>query len=134
MMLIAALAAAVLTPAEMARVADAFDRAQLTQDRARMDTLIDDALVYIDGGGERQGKTEFIDGWMAPDDRYSPITLIDRTMTPLSPDSFVTSAETTLTGTSGGKPFSSRFRFSDTFRRVGGTWKAIHIQVTRIGS
>jgi hypothetical protein len=71
---------------------------------------------------------------MGPDDRYSPITLIDRKLTPLSEDSFVTSAETTLSGTSGGKPFSAHFRFSDTFRRVGGTWKAVHIQVTRIGS
>ena len=82
MMMIAALAAAALTPAEMTRVADAFDRAQLTQDRAKLETLIDDGLVYIDGSG---------------------------------------------------KPFSIHFRFSDTFRRVGGKWKAIHIQVTRIG-
>jgi hypothetical protein len=133
MMMIAALAAAALTPAEMTRVADAFDRAQLTQDRAKLETLIDDGLVYIDGSGKRQGKREFIEGWMEAGDRYNPITLIDRTMTPLGLGSFVTSAETTLSGTSGGKPFSSHFRFSDTFRRVGGKWKAIHIQVTRIG-
>jgi hypothetical protein len=134
MMMIAALAAAALTPAEMTRVADAFDRAQLTQDRPKLETMIDDGLVYIDGSGKRQNKPQFIDGWMGPGDRYNPIVLVDRTMTPLSRDSFVTSAETTLTGTSGGKPFSSRFRFSDAFRRVGGTWKAIHIQVTRIGN
>ena len=133
MMMIAALAAAALTPAEMTRVADAFDRAQLTQDRAKLETLIDDGLVYIDGSGKRQGKHEFIEGWMGAGDRYNPITLIDRTMTPLGLGSFVTSAETTLSGTSGGKPFSIQFRFSDTFRRVGGKWKAIHIQVTRIG-
>jgi hypothetical protein len=134
MMMVAALAAAALTPAEMTTVADAFDRAQLTQDLPKLETTVDDGLVYIDGSGKRQDKQQFIDGWMGPDDRYNPIILVDRTMTPLSRDSFVTSAETTLTGTSGGKPFSSRFRFSDTFRRVGGKWKAIHIQVTRIGS
>jgi hypothetical protein len=134
MMMVAALAAAALTPAEMTTVADAFDRAQLTQDLPKLETTVDDGLVYIDGSGKRQDKQQFIDGWMGPDDRYNPIILVDRTMTPLSRDSFVTSAETTLTGTSGGKPFSSRFRFSDTFRRVGGKGKAIHIQVTRIGS
>lgn len=133
MMMMAALAAAALTPAEMTKVADAFDQAQLTQDQARLESLVDDDLVYIDGGGRRQGKTQFIDGWIGSEDRYHPITLVDRTMTPLGRDSFVTSAETTLTGTSGGKPFSSHFRFSDTFRRVGGKWKAIHIQVSRIG-
>jgi hypothetical protein len=133
MILLTALAAAALTPAEMTLVADAFDRAQLRQDRAGLDALVDDELVYIDGGGKRQGKREFIEGWMGPNDRYAPIALIDRTMTPLGHDSFVTSAETTLIGTSGGKAFSSHFRFSDTFRRIGGKWKAVHIQVTRIG-
>ena len=133
MMIAAVLAAAALTPAEMTQVADSFDQAQLTQDRAALDTMTDDGLIFIDGSGKRQDKRQFIEGWIGPDDRYGPITLIDRTMTPLGEDSFVTSAETTLTGTSGGKPFASHFRFSDTFRRVGGKWKAVHIQVTRIG-
>ena len=134
MMIVAALAAAALTPAEMTEVADAFDRAQLAKDRAALESMVDDGLVFIDGGGKRQGKRQFIEGWMGADDRYNPIVLIDRTVTPLDRDAFLVSAETTLTGTSGGKTFSSRFRFSDTFRRVGGKWKAVHIQVTRIGS
>jgi hypothetical protein len=133
MFLMAALAATTLTAAEMAAVSDAFDRAQLTQDSVKLDVMVDDELVFIDGAGKRQGKREFIEGWVSPADKYGPIVLIDRKMTPLSQDSFVTSAETTLTGTSSGKAFSSHFRFSDTFRRVGGTWKAVHIQVTRIG-
>jgi len=133
MFLMAALAATALTPAQMAEVADAFDRAQLTQDSVKLDVMVDDELVFIDSAGKRQGKREFIEGWVSPTDKYGPIVLIDRTMTPLSHDSFVTSAETTLTGTSSGKAFSSHFRFSDTFRRVRGKWKAVHIQVTRIG-
>ena len=133
MFLMAALAATTLTAAEMAAVSDAFDRAQLTQDSVKLDVMVDDELVFIDGAGKRQGKREFIEGWVSPADKCGPIVLIDRKMTPLSQDSFVTSAETTLTGTSSGKAFSSHFRFSDTFRRVGGTWKAVHIQVTRIG-
>ena len=133
MFLMAALAATTLTAAEMAAVSDAFDRAQLTQDSVKLDVMVDDELVFLDGAGKRQGKREFIEGWVSPADKYGPIVLIDRKMTPLSQDSFVTSAETTLTGTSSGKAFSSHFRFSDTFRRVGGTWKAVHIQVTRIG-
>ena len=42
------------------------------------------------------------------------------------------SAETVLSGTSDGIPFASRFRFTDTFSRVAGEWRAVHIQVTRI--
>lgn len=130
--LMAAIAAAPVSQAEMLRIADAFDRAQLTQDRAAMERMVDDRLVFIEGSGKRSGKREFIDGWMGPDDRYDPIVLLDRTITPLGRDAFVVSAETTLSGTSAGARFSSRFRFSDTFRRANGQWRAVHIQVTRL--
>jgi hypothetical protein len=43
-------------------LADAFDRAQLTQDARALDTMIADDLVFIDGSGKRQGKKEFIAG------------------------------------------------------------------------
>ena len=117
---------------EMIRTADAFDQAQLQQNRPMLETMIDDELVFIEGSGKRSGKAEFIAGWTGAGDKYDPITLIDRTVTPTGKDSFVVSAETTLSGISGGKPFSSRFRFSDTFRRKDGRWQAVHIQVTRI--
>ncbi len=117
---------------EMIRIADAFDQAQLRQDRALLETMIDDELVFIEGSGKRSGKAEFIAGWTGAGDRYDTISLIDRTVTSTGKDSFVVSAETALSGISGGKPFSSRFRFSDTFRRKDGRWQAVHIQVTRI--
>jgi len=130
--LAAAIAATPASHSELLRIADAFDQAQLTKDRAALDRMVDDRLVFIEGSGKRSGKRGFIDGWTGPDDRFDPIVLIDRTVTPLGRDAFVVSAETTLSGTSAGKKFSSRFRFSDTFRRAGGQWRAVHIQVTRL--
>ena len=112
--------------------ADRFDRAQLEKDGAALERMVDDDLVFITNAGERQGKDEFIAGWTAPGDRFDPITLVDRVVVPLGRDAGVVSAETTLRGTSGGKPFASRFRFSDTFVREGGEWRAVHIQVSRI--
>ncbi|HEY0628732.1 MAG TPA: nuclear transport factor 2 family protein [Sphingomicrobium sp.] len=134
--LMAAVAAASSAPnqTEMLRVADAFDRAQLSQDRQALEAMVDDELVFIESSGKRSGKKEFVGGWTDAGTRYNPIQLIDRTVTPLGDDAFVVSAETTLSGTSGDKAFSSRFRFSDTFRRRDGRWQAIHIQVTRIGN
>lgn len=119
---------------DLLAVADAFDRAQLTQDRAALERMVDDGLVFIQSSGKRAGKKEFIDGWTTPGDRYDPITLVDRVVIRLGPDAFLVSASTTLSGTSGGKRFSSSFRFTDTFRRMGGEWRAVHIQVTRTGS
>lgn len=118
--------------AERLAIADAFDRAQLTQDRAAMERMTADDLVFIEGSGKRSGKREFIEGWMAPGDRFDPITLVDRTVTILGPDAFMVSAQTVLSGTSGGQRFASKFRFTDTFRRDGGVWRAVHIQVTRM--
>lgn len=112
--------------------ADSFDQAQLKKNGAALERMISDDLVFITGSGKRQGKKEFIAGWTDPADTYDPIILVDRIVTPLGPDAGMVSAETILSGTSGGKKFSSHFRFTDTFERVGGEWRAVHIQVTRI--
>ena len=116
----------------LAEFADSFDRAQLEKDGAALERMVADDLVFITGAGERQGKAEFIAGWTAPGDSFDPITLVDRVVRPLGADGGVVSAETTLSGVSGGQRFSSKFRFSDTFERTGGEWRAVHIQVTRI--
>ena len=131
---VAAASVAPIERAEMIRVADAFDHAQLAKDQEALEAMVDDELVFVQSSGKRVGKAEFIAGWTGAGDRFDPIVLIDRTVTQLGPDSFVVSAETTLSGVSGGQSFSSHFRFSDTFRRRDGRWRAVHIQVTRIDS
>lgn len=118
--------------AEITAFADRFDKAQLEKNSAALDEMISDNLVFIDSSGKRSGKKEFIEGWTSPGDSFDPITLVDRIILPLGSDAAVVNAETTLTGVSGGKRFSSHFRFADTFKRVGGKWQAIHIQVTRL--
>jgi hypothetical protein len=130
-----ALAALLLSTTDQGSIlaaADAFDHAQLAQDEMAMERMILESLVYIDGSGKRRGKHAFIADWLTPGDKYDPITLIDRTVTPLGDDAAVVSAETNLCGTSDGKPFCSHIRYSDTFVRVGGEWRVAHIQVTRI--
>jgi ketosteroid isomerase-like protein len=112
--------------------ADAFDRAQLTKDRAAMERFLLDDLVFIDGSGKRLGKKEFIAGWMSPGDSYDAIKLIDRTVTPLGRDAAVVGAEVNLCGTSAGAHFCSHIRYADTFVRIGGRWRVAHVQVTRI--
>jgi len=132
-MILALLALALADPdPSLVAFADAFDQAQLRQDRAAMEAMVADDLVFIDGSGKRQGKQAFIDGWMAPGDRYDPIVLVDRVIVPLGADAAVANAETLLSGTSGGQRFSSRIRFADSFRRTNGRWQVAHIQVTRI--
>lgn len=118
--------------ASLIAFADAFDRAQLEKDARALDRMTSDEMIFIDGSGKRQGKAEFIAGWTAPGDRFEPILLIDRTITLVGADVGIVGAQVTLKGTSGGKSFSSRFRFADIFEKSKTGWRAVHIQVTRI--
>jgi ketosteroid isomerase-like protein len=112
--------------------ANDFDHAQITKDDRALFEMVSDDLVFIDGTGKRLGKKDFIDGWTSAEDRYEPIVLEDRTITMLGSEAGIVGATTTLKGTSAGKPFASRFRFADVFRKIKGRWRAVHIQVTRI--
>lgn len=113
-------------------LADSFDRAQLTHDVAALDQWTDAKLIYITSSGKRLGKAEFIAGWADREESYEPLTLIDRQVIPLGKTAFMVSAEAILKGMSGGKRFSSRFRFTDIFHFADGHWRVVHIQVTAI--
>jgi len=117
---------------ELRRVADRFDRAQIEQDRATLEEMLADDLVFVGSDGRRQSRQQFIDGWMDPATRYQPITVEDPYFQPLGPDSGVVGGDVILHGTSNGQPFTARIRFSDIFRRIGGRWRAVHIQATRV--
>jgi ketosteroid isomerase-like protein len=118
--------------AELRAFADAFDAAQIAQDRAALERMVADDLVFIDGSGKRYGKAFFIDGWTGADDDYDPVTLKDRVILPIGADAGLASAETVVSGRSAGKPFRVRIRFTDIFRRRGDTWQATYIHVTRM--
>ncbi len=118
--------------ASLRAFADAFDAAQIAQDRAALGRMVADDLVFIDGSGKRYGKAFFIEGWTGADDDYDPVTLKDRVILPLGKDAGLASAETILSGRSAGKPFRVRIRFTDIFRRHGDSWQAVYIHVTRM--
>lgn len=118
--------------ADLRAFANAFDAAQIAQDRAALDRMVADELVFIDGSGKRYGKAFFIDGWTGADDDYDPVTLSDRVILPLGRNAGLASAETILSGRSAGKPFRVRIRFTDIFKRRGDSWQATYIHVTRM--
>ncbi|RJF93534.1 nuclear transport factor 2 family protein [Sphingomonas cavernae] len=118
--------------AELRAFADRFDQAQIAGDGAALDRMVSDDLVFIAGSGQRLGKTDFIAGWTEPGTRYEPVTLEDRVIMPLGSDAGIASAAVTIRGVSDGKAFASRIRFADTFHRINGEWRAVHIQVTKL--
>lgn len=109
-----------------------FDEAQLTGNRALLESMVSDDLVFIGSDGARQGKREFIAGWTDPDVHFAPVTIVAPYVVALGPDAGIVGGEAVLRGTANSRPFASHIRFADTFRRVEGRWQAVHIQVTRI--
>ncbi|HEV2600123.1 nuclear transport factor 2 family protein [Sphingopyxis sp.] len=118
--------------ASLRAFADAFDAAQIAQDRAALEKMVADDLVFIDGSGQRLGKAAFIAGWTGADDDYDPVALTDRVILPLGRDAGLAGAEAILSGRSAGKRFRVRIRFTDIFRRHGDGWQASYIHVTRM--
>ena len=121
-----------VSAATLREVADRFDAAQIAKDGAALEALVADDLIFIEGDGTRSGKKAFVDGWIDPAVTFEPIAITDRTFTPLGPDAGIVGGELVLRGRAGGTAFASHIRFADTFRRVGGVWRATHIQVTRV--
>jgi hypothetical protein len=113
-------------------IADRFDRTQIGQDRAGMEAMTAPDLIFIGSNGVRQSREQFIAGWLEPGTRYEPIAIADRYFLPLGPDSGVVGGDTIVRGTASGQPFAVRIRFADTFRRIHGEWRAVHIQATRV--
>lgn len=130
----AALAAAApdVSVETLRQIADRFDQTQIGQDRAGMEAMTAPDLVFVGSNGVRQTREQFIAGWLEPGTRYEPITITDRYFLPLGPDSGVVGGDTVVRGTANGQLFAVRIRFADTFRRINGEWRAVHIQATRV--
>lgn len=109
----------------------AFDDAQFRKDRAAIGSFLAPDMVYIRGSAERVGRNEFLDTFSDPGVKFDPFVIKDRELVALSDDVVAVTAEGTITGTEAGKPFRDHFRFSDIFRRRGGKWEVIYVQVSR---
>jgi hypothetical protein len=67
-----------------------------------------------------------------PNVDFNPPRFVDSVVIPLGPDAGIVAGEAVFSGTANGEPFASHVRFSDTFRRIDGEWKAVYIQATDV--
>jgi ketosteroid isomerase-like protein len=112
--------------------ARAFDHAQLVCDLKAIDEMVAEDLVYVRGSGQVGGKSEFLAEYSEPGLKLEPFTILQPTYRQLGDDAAVVGGEVVLRGSVNGEPFTSHFRYSDTFVWRDGRWRAIHIQVTRM--
>ena len=110
----------------------AFDEAQFRHDAGAIAAFLSSELVYVRGSGEVASKAAFEQGFTAPGVDFDPFVIKDRRVIMLGPDAAVVAGEGLIGGTEGGKRFADHFRYADTFRREGGRWQVVYVQVTRI--
>ena len=117
--------------AELTAQADRWDKAIVRKDRAAIEANMADDFRNIDGGGDVEGKTSFVDGLVSADLVIQPYAVEDFDVRVYG-DVALLCGRIRMTGSSEGKPFTSHFRYIDVYARRGGAWKVVSVQVSRI--
>jgi ketosteroid isomerase-like protein len=128
------LAAVGIAPAQsdVNAAADAFDHAQQVGDRATLERMLADDLIFIRMSGIVAGKKEFIETFTTTNVLLEPFTITNKMLVPLGADAAVVGGEARMRGTRDGQPFAQHFRYSDTFLRKDGRWTVVLVQVTPV--
>jgi ketosteroid isomerase-like protein len=115
----------------LARQADAWDKAIVRQDRAAIETNMTEDFRQIDGDGDIEDKTSFVNGLMSPKLRIDPYT-VEEFEIRIYGDVALLSGRTRMTGAYDGKPFRSHYRYIDIYVRKDGQWRIASVQITRM--
>jgi len=121
----------VRTVALLTRTADLWDKAIVRKDRAAIEANMADDFRQIDGGGNVETRTSFVEGLMSPELEIDPYTVEDFDVR-LYGDVALLSGRTRMTGRSSGKPFSSHYRYIDVYVRRHEAWKIVSVQISKV--
>ena len=119
------------TVAALTAQADAWDKAIVRKDRAAIEANMADDFRQIDGAGNLETKASFVEGLMSPALEIDPYTVEDFEVR-LFGEVALLYGRTRMTGRAEGKPFTSHYRYIDTYVRRDGVWKVVSVQITRI--
>jgi ketosteroid isomerase-like protein len=108
---------------------NAWNHAEQSKDVAALDQLLAPELVYIDYDGSLMNKGEFLAS--VKTEGLSPAQIVNEKQTALVfGDCAVVTGIYREKGTSNGKPYTRRGRFTDTWVKANGTWRCVASQST----
>ena len=119
-------------PKDLAEAARAFDRAQLTNDRAELERLVADDYRLSNSAGAVENKAQFITDGTTKGFHLNPFVIEQPIMNAWS-DGAVLGGLTTYAGMQGGKAFRLRLRFADVWAKRNGRWQVVYTGVTKAG-
>ncbi len=123
-------AAGVGLPADLARAAAEYDRAQIAGDKAALDRLLAADYVLVNGAAEVEGKAQFIAESIDPSFKLNPY-VVERPVETVWDGGAVLAGEVRLGGTNAGKRFAAHTRFADVWAKRNGRWQVVFTEVTR---
>ena len=108
-----------------------WNQAEMGRDAGAIASLFDDTLVYVDYDGSLRNRAEYLQSVASPSS--SPEHMYDEGMkVHVYSNAGVVSGVYRETGTTKGKPYTRRARFTDTWIKQTGQWKCVASQSTLI--
>jgi ketosteroid isomerase-like protein len=117
--------------AQLSAQADRWDKAIVRKDRAAIEANMADDFRQVDGRGNVETRTSFIEGLVSPDLQIDPYTVEDFDVR-IYGDVALLSGRTRMTGRYQGEPFASHYRYIDVYVHRNGEWKIVSVQITPI--
>ena len=111
--------------------ADAWDAAIVRKDRDAIAANMHDDFMAIDSDGEAADKPRFLEEITDPKLVIDPYDVEDFRAR-VHGDVLITTGTTHMTGSYDGTPFTTHYRYTDTYIRNGHQWQVVQVQTTRI--
>ena len=111
--------------------ADRWDKAIVAKDRAGIEANMAEDFRQIDGAGNVETKTSFVQDLLAPDLKIDPYT-VEEFEIRLYGEVALLSGRTKMTGRYNGKPFTTHYRYIDVYVRRAGGWKIVSVQISKL--
>ncbi len=117
--------------AALKKQADAWDVAIVKKDRKAIADNMSESFFMIDSSGGTSDKTQFVNDLTSSDIAIEPYT-VDEFKIRIYGSTALINGVTNMHGMQGSKPFTTHYRFTDTYVKEGGAWHIVNVQTTRI--
>ncbi|MBC7989266.1 MAG: nuclear transport factor 2 family protein [Luteimonas sp.] len=118
-------------PPDLAKAVQAYDRAQVNNDTAALERLVDDDYVLVNSNASVENKQQFLADFHLPGFKIDPY-VIEQPVQKVWGDGAVIGGLLNLSWTQDGKHQTRRLRVAYVWAKRDGRWRATYGQVTRV--
>ncbi|MFZ6779415.1 nuclear transport factor 2 family protein [Undibacterium sp. Ji83W] len=117
--------------AQLTKLSDDWDAAIVRKDKAAIEANMAEDFRQIDGDGDLETKTSFVNGLVSDKLEIDPYKVEDFEIR-LYGSVALLSGRTRMTGRYDGKSFKSHYRYIDIYAQRDGKWQIVSVQISRI--